>query len=263
MSSDRPIGVFDSGLGGLTVVAALVKRMPHESILYLGDTARLPYGTKSPETVQSYTKRNLSFLSNRGVKAVVVACNTASALALGNIQTELPTWGVIDPGAQRAAAVSRGRIGVIATESTTRSQAYPLALRALRPELEIMSVACPLLVPLVEESWLDDPISTAITARYLEPLLQWGMDTLVLGCTHYPLLRNTFRDLVGSEVTLVDSAEVVAAKIDVEMEASIRAAQNQVPEHHFCITDAGENFARMARGFLDDNNPSLELVEVT
>jgi glutamate racemase len=173
------IGVFDSGVGGLTVAAALRRRLPGESILYLGDTARLPYGSKSPDTVTRYTRRNIEFLTERGVKAVVVACNTASALALPHLDPHVPTWGVIEPGARKAAAVSHGRVGVIATEATVLSDAYPRALRALRPDLVILSQACPLFVPLVEEGWLDDPITEQVAERYLRPLLDAGIDTLV------------------------------------------------------------------------------------
>ncbi|RPH56342.1 glutamate racemase, partial [bacterium] len=191
------IGVFDSGVGGLTVVSALRRRLPGESILYLGDTARLPYGSKSPETVTRYTRRNIEFLTERGVKAVVVACNTASALALPHLEPLVPTWGVIEPGARKAAAVSRGRVGVIATEATVRSDAYPRALRALRPDLKILSQACPLFVPLVEEGWHDDPITEEVAERYLRPLLDAGIDTLVLGCTHYPLLKPVLHRVAG------------------------------------------------------------------
>ena len=192
-----------------------------------------------------------------------MACNTASALALADIEVPVPTWGVIEPGAAHAAAISKGRIGVIATESTTRSQAYPRALEALRPELEVMSIACPLLVPLVEEGWLEDPISAAICAKYVGPLLQWGMDTMVLGCTHYPMLRTTLQKLVGVGITLVDSAEVVAAQVNNEIEPDIRATFQNAPQHHFCVTDAAEGFSRMAKNFLDNEDLSLELVEVT
>ncbi len=162
------IGVFDSGVGGLTVVSALRRRLPRESILYLGDTARLPYGSKSPDTVTRYTRRNIEFLTERGVKAVVVACNTASALALPNLSPQIPTWGVIEPGARKAAEVSRGRVGIIATEATIRSDAYARALRQIRPDLEILSQACPLLVPLVEEGWHVDPITDEVARRYLQ-----------------------------------------------------------------------------------------------
>ena len=171
------------------MVAALRRRLPRESILYLGDTARLPYGSKSPDTVLQYTRKNLDFLLGRGVKAVVIACNTASALALPRLGAPpVPTWGVVEPGARRAAAVSAGRVGVIATASTVRSDAYRRALLACRPGLEVRSLACPLFVPLVEEGWHDDPIAEQVARRYLEPLLAAGVDTLLLGCTHYPLL---------------------------------------------------------------------------
>ena len=256
------IGVFDSGVGGLTVVSALRRRLPGESILYLGDTARLPYGSKSPDTVTRYTRRNIEFLTDRGVKAVVVACNTASALALPNLDMhEVPTWGVIEPGAVKAAQVSRGRVGVIATEATVRSDAYPRALRAVRPDLEIVSQACPLFVPLVEEGWHDDPITEEVARRYLKPLLEAGIDTLVLGCTHYPLLVPVLQRVAGPDVTLVDSAEAVAEMVatglhDRHLEATQAAA------HHFCVTDSGETFQRIARRILQDPGVGLEWVEV-
>ena len=256
------IGVFDSGVGGLTVVSALRRRLPGESILYLGDTARLPYGSKSPETVTRYTRRNIEFLTERGVKAVVVACNTASALALPNLDMrELPTWGVIEPGARKAAAVSRGRVGVIATEATVRSDAYPRALRALRPDLEILSQPCPLFVPLVEEGWHDDPVTQEVAGRYLRPLLDAGIDTLVLGCTHYPLLVPVLRRVAGPEVTLVDSAEVVAEQVAGGL-AERRLEATHSPVHRFCVTDLGETFQRIARRILQDPEVALEWVEV-
>lgn len=213
MTDRRPIGVFDSGVGGLTVAAALAARLPEESILYLGDTARLPYGTKSPATVARYTRANVAFLAARGVKAVVVACNTASALALEGLSTGLPLWGVIEPGAARAAAVSAGRIGVIGTEATVLSDAYGRALRRLRPELEVHSGACPLFVPLVEEGWLDDAVTEAVARRYLAPLLARGIDTLVLGCTHYPLLTPLLRELAGPSPAIVESGAAVARQL--------------------------------------------------
>jgi glutamate racemase len=256
------IGVFDSGVGGLTVVSALRRRLPGESILYLGDTARLPYGSKSPDTVTRYTRRNIEFLTGRGVKAVVIACNTASALALPNLDVlEVPTWGVIEPGAIKAAQVSRGRVGVIATEATVRSDAYPRALRAVRPGLEIVSQACPLFVPLVEEGWHDDPITEEVARRYLRPLLEAGVDTLVLGCTHYPLLVPVLQRVAGPDVALVDSAEAVAEMVaaglaDRHLEATHAAAD------HFCVTDSGETFQRIAQRILQDPEVGLEWVEV-
>jgi glutamate racemase len=258
----KPIGVFDSGVGGLTVVAALQRHLPGESILYLGDTARLPYGTKSPATVGRYTDRNVRFLVDRGVKAVVVACNTASAVALDRIETPVPLWGVIEPGARQAIAATAGRVGVIATESTVRSSAYDRALKRLRPELQVTSRACPLFVPLVEEGWHDDPVTVEIARRYLEPLLAEKIDTLVLGCTHYPLLVPLLQRLTRGEVGLIDSAEAVAAEVADELGRLDLLANEDRPEHHFCVTDAGERFARIARMVLGDGEVSLELVDV-
>jgi len=259
----KPIGVFDSGVGGLTVVRALRRRLPAESILYLGDTARLPYGTKSPATVRQYTRRNVEFLEARGVKAVVVACNTATALALDDLPTPVPVWGVVEPGAVRAAHVSRGRVGVIATEATILSDAYGRALRRLRPELAVLSQACPLLVPLVEEGWHDDPLAEQVARRYLEPLLSAGIDTLVLGCTHYPLLEPVLRRVVGPEVELIDSAAAVAERTALDLaKDGLAEPGGAPPEHHFCVTDSGDRFARLARMILGDERVSLELVEV-
>jgi glutamate racemase len=256
------IGVFDSGVGGLTVVTALRKRLPRESILYLGDTARLPYGSKSPETVTRYTRRNIEFLTERGVKAVVVACNTASALALPMLDLHVPTWGVIEPGAEKAAQVSRGKVGVIATEATVRSDAYPKALRRLRPDLEILSRPCPLFVPLVEEGWHDDPVTEEVARRYLQPLLDTGIDTLVLGCTHYPLLKPVLQRIVGPDVILVDSADSVAEVVAQGLAERGLEAGNEPPASHLCVTDAGEGFRRLANRILGESNLPLEWVEV-
>ena len=223
-----PIGVFDSGVGGLTVVSALMARLPNESILYLGDTARLPYGTKSPSTVARYTRRNIEFLRSRGVKAVVVACNTASALGLDGHDLPLPVWGVIGPGAEAAVAATRGRVGVLATESTVASDAYGQAIRQMRPETEVLSQACPLFVPLVEEGWSDDPVTRTVAERYLEPLLEAEVDTLVLGCTHYPRLTSVLRAVAGDGIALVDSAECAARQV----EAGLVRTQGPGHRHH-------------------------------
>jgi len=257
-----PIGVFDSGGGGLTVVAALMRQRPLESILYLGDTARLPYGTKSPTTVARYTRRNVAFLLERGVKAVVVACNTASAVALDAIDSPVPIWGVIEPGAKEAAASGARHIGVIATESTIRSAAYARCLHALAPGIEVSSQACPLFVPLVEEGWHDDPVTLEIARRYLEPLLAKGIDTLVLGCTHYPLLEPVLERLVGPDVRLVDSAQAVARSAAASLEQLGLLRTHGRPEHHFCVTDDAQRFDRIARSVLGSQSVSLELVEV-
>ncbi|MEP7013053.1 MAG: glutamate racemase [Acidobacteriota bacterium] len=256
------IGVFDSGVGGLTVVAALEQRLPRESILYLGDTARLPYGSKSEDTVTRYTRKNIEFLERRGVKAVVVACNTASALALPNLELHLPTWGVIEPGAEKAAATGRGRIGVLATEATVRSDAYPKALLRLRPELEVLSRACPLFVPLVEEGWHDDPVTELVARRYLAPLLDAQVDTLVLGCTHYPLLAPVLARVAGPEVMLVDSAQAVAESVAAGLAAAgLLTDRASAPVHHFAVTDLNDSFRRIAARILG-REVELEWVEV-
>lgn len=263
----KPIGVFDSGVGGLTVVAALRLRLPKESVVYLGDTARLPYGTKSPATVQRYTRRNIAFLLERGVKAIVVACNTASALALTDLEMPVPIWGVIEPGAEEAARRSGGKIGIVATESTVDSGAYTAALLRRRPELEVTTQACPLFVPLVEEGWLDDPVTVEVAERYLRPLVESGVDTLVLGCTHYPLLAPVLQRIMGPGVALVDSAEAVAATVANDLEESGLAARSGPAEHHFCVTDSARHFERLAESILDPagehpDQAALELVEI-
>jgi len=263
----RPIGVFDSGVGGLTVASALMRRLPGESILYLGDTARLPYGTKSAATVGRYTRRNVDFLVARGVKAVVVACNTASALALDGFTEPVPTWGVIEPGAETAVAATRGRVGVLATESTIASGAYERSIRRRAPGVEVMSQPCPLFVPLVEEGWVEDPVTRQVADRYLEPLLAAGVDTLVLGCTHYPVLEPLLGELAGDAVTLVDSAEAMARTVEHELGVLDLLADGGKPRHHLCVTDLCDRFQRIARQLLDprvvdvDAVP-LELVEV-
>ena len=259
-SAPRPIGVFDSGVGGLTVVAALERTLPGQAIVYLGDTARLPYGTKSERTVRHYTERNVRFLTERDVQAVVVACNTASALALSSVDCPVPIWGVVEPGAQRAAALSKGRVGVIATESTIASGAYERAIRTTRPELEVYSRACPLFVPLVEEGWHHDPITRQVAERYLEPLLAHGIDTLVLGCTHYPMLQPLLAELVGDAVTLVDSAEAVAEVVAADLPPLV-GREHEPPR--FFVTDAGDRFEQVAARFLERGSIHLELVEVS
>lgn len=262
MSDPRPIGVFDSGVGGLTVAAALMRRLPGESILYLGDTARLPYGTKSAETVRRYTARNVAFLRGRDVKAVVVACNTASALGLDGLEADVPLWGVIEPGARAALAAGGGHIGVLATESTIRSGAYEAALGQLDPAVEVTSQACGLFVPLVEEGWSNDPVAETVARRYLAPLEAVGVDTLILGCTHYPMLAPTIASVVGPGVTLVDSAETVAEAVATAFADRRLRASGGPARHHLCVTDDGTRVRRLATAFLD-RSVEIELVDVT
>lgn len=267
----RAIGVFDSGVGGLTVVSALMRRLPTETILYLGDTARLPYGTKSPETIRRYTQRNVSFLESRGVKAVVVACNTASAIAVDRREAEPPVWGVIEPGSAAAIAVARRSVGVLGTESTIASGAYERTIQRLRPDLEVHGKACPLFVPLVEEGWVEDEVTEMVAKRYLQPLIDRGIDTLVLGCTHYPVLAPLLQRIVGSDIQVVDPAQEVAEQVARELanrHCEANPSNSAVDlDHHFCVTDSGPRFQRLANQILSASGIvkaafSLEWVEV-
>jgi glutamate racemase len=262
----RPIGVFDSGIGGLTVVSALRALLPNESIFYLGDTARVPYGGKSATTVQRYSLEIAAMLLEENAKTVVVACNTASAFALPKLMetVSVPVTGVILPGAQAAVAATRnGHIGVIGTRGTIKSGAYERALRSLEPGVKVTARACPLLVPLIEEGWLESPITDEIIMQYLGPLLDDGIDTLVLGCTHYPLLRPAIARLLSDKITLVDSAENCARAvrellIREKLEAGAGAGQLQV-----ALTDPPDNFLRVAREALKLDVGEVQLREVT
>ncbi len=216
MASEAPVAVFDSGIGGLTVVSALRRTLPHESIVYLGDTARVPYGGKSRETIELYSEEIARLLVGEGAKVVVVACNSASALGLPRLREKLsvPLEGVIEPGVAAALAATRtGHVAVIGTKATIGSGAYERSLRAARPDIRVTSMACPLLVPLIEEGLLDDPVTDAVLARYLAPLGRTDVDTLVLGCTHYPLLAAAIARAVGPSIQLVDSAANCAAAV--------------------------------------------------
>jgi glutamate racemase len=251
--ASRPIGVFDSGIGGLTVVRELVERLPNEEIVYFGDTARLPYGTKSPETVLRFSRQNLAFLKEKKVKLIVVACNTASSIALSTLveEEEMPVIGVLLPGARAAARATRNkRVGVIGTTATIRSGAYEAALEEIEPGIETWSLPCPLFVPLAEEGWLDNEITYMTAKSYLEPLASFGADVLVLGCTHYPLLKEVIGRVVGEEVTLVDSARETA--LEVERIIGERDLRNEsdapgrinvyVSDVPYLIREVGERF---------------------
>lgn len=214
MNDTRPIGVFDSGIGGLTVLKAIHQRAPEETLIYLGDTARVPYGSKSKETVLRYSRNNVTFLRELGVKMVVIACNTASAYALPELVAEntIPIIGVVEGGVDAAVAHTKGVIGVIGTEATVNSGAYSKAIKSRRPEARVISVACPMFVPLVEEGWTQGDISTAIVRAYLDRF-KGQVDTLVLGCTHYPLLKEPIALALGPSIALIDSAEQTALKV--------------------------------------------------
>ena len=263
MNDPRPIGVFDSGIGGLTVVKALRDLLPNEDICYLGDTARVPYGPKSPETVQRYAMELAEMLMRKNAKVLVVACNTVSSVALPLLTKKfsVPVIGVIEPGARAALQATRNRhIGVIGTRATIRSGAYEKALRAADNNVRVSSRACPLLVPLIEEGLLDDDVTDRVIVRYLEPLLADGIDTLVLGCTHYPLLSVAIARVLGREITLVDSAENCATAVQETLDRhSLRSPAIERGELHVALTDAADNFLNVARDALQLNFGEIEL----
>ena len=260
----RPIGVFDSGIGGLTVLRALTEALPREDFIYLGDTARLPYGTKSNEVILRYSRENSEFLLAKGIKMLVVACNTSSAVAVAEISrlTVIPVIGVIEPGAAAAATVSRnGKIGVIGTDATIASGAYTRAIHALRPRAEIYTRACPLLVPLVEEGWTENEIAQRTVAFYLESLKQSGIDTLLLGCTHYPLLRGLFERVLGPGVRIVDSAGATAVAVSNRLTALRLARPNGIGSQSFFVTETPDRFVRVGRRFIGDRVESAVRID--
>lgn len=262
----RPVGVFDSGVGGLTVVRALVDRLPDESILYFGDTARVPYGTKSPETIRHFSRQAMKFLLTREVKIVVVACNTATSHALGDLRSEspVPVLGVVEAGARAAVEATRnGRVGVIGTPGTIGSGAYDRALRSAIPDVQVFAQPCPLLVPLVEEGWADHEATRLVAREYLEPLLEMEIDTLILGCTHYPLLRETLVELAGPGITLVDSAGETARQAEqVLLEQRLRSPGVDEPVRHFTVSDLPLRFREVGRRFLGELMGTVERVDV-
>ncbi len=261
----RPIGVFDSGIGGLTVVRELIHRFPGESIVYFGDTARLPYGTKSAATVRRFSVENTHFLLNQGVKLVVVACNTSSAVALDMLkrQFDVPVLGVVEPGARAAAAATRsGRIGVIGTYATIASGSYEKAIRERIPDAQVSAVACPLFVPLAEEGWLDHPVTRAVAGEYLAPLRAAHVDTLVLGCTHYGVLRSDIESVfAGEEVVLVDSAAEVAREVADHL--SPAAAGTSSPVRRFFVSDIPARFRDVGGRFLGQPLADVAIVDQT
>ncbi|HMA44267.1 MAG TPA: glutamate racemase [Gemmatimonadales bacterium] len=259
-----PLGVFDSGIGGLTVAHALFECLPHESVIYFGDTARVPYGPKSPETVRRYSGEILDFLVRRGVKMVVVACNTSTAHALEFLRSRspVPVVGVIEPGGRAAAAATRaGRVGVIGTVGTIASGAYERAIRDVRAEVSVISRACPLFVPLVEEGWFDHPATELVAREYLKPMQSAGVDVLVLGCTHYPLLKPLLSRVMGPEVTLIDSAAETARTVRRELDQRhLLAPDGAQPAHRFVVSDDEAHFRRVGARFLGAKLQDVELV---
>jgi len=253
MKSRRPIGVFDSGLGGLTVVKELVRLLPKENLIYVGDTARVPYGTKSPETIQTYTRQITKFLLKKNVKAIVVACNSASSVALDGLKSSpVPVIGVIHPGAR--AAVQRSdllRVGVIGTQATIRSRSYERALMRYSSKVRVWTRACPLFVPLVEEGRTDGLITRQVVREYLVPLKRHNIDTLVLGCTHYPLLKNAIRAVMGKGIQLIDSAQETAQEVKMMLgQKNWLNSSSRKGRILFYTTDNAQFFTKLGFRFL-------------
>lgn len=265
-TASQPIGVFDSGIGGLTVVRELVQRLPNESIIYFGDTARVPYGSKSAETVRRYSQEAGAFLISRGVKLIVIACNTATAHAGSLLQRTMPVpvLGVIDSGARAAIAASQtGRIGVIGTAGTIGSGAYDLAVRRKLPDARVYAQPCPLFVPLVEEGWIGHDAARQVAGEYLRPLHEMDVDVLILGCTHYPLMRPLLAELMGPDVTLVDSAAETAREVEESLrDLDLLRTDTAPPEYTFVASDSPLRFRDVGRAFVGDILKTVERVDV-
>jgi glutamate racemase len=262
----QPIGVFDSGIGGLTVVRSLMERLPFENIIYFGDTARVPYGIKSVETINRYATQITEFLLKQEVKLLIIACNTMAAVAHQAVKdlSPVPVLDVIEAGARTAVAHTRTKsIGVIGTMATINSNAYARAIHALDPSIRIFSQACPLFVPLVEEGWWDHEVTKLTAQEYLRPVLAEDIDALVLGCTHYPLLKALLKDLVGPEIQLVDSAEAMAS-ITAQLLADKHLANpdHAVPNYQFYVTDVPLRFRHIGEHFLGRTMPNVQVVKL-
>lgn len=262
----RPIGIFDSGVGGLTVLKELARHLPAEDMIYLGDTARVPYGIRSGEVVTRYSLENTAFLLRSNIKLLVVACNTASSLSLAMLRSafSIPIIGVLSPGAKAAVRASRGgRIGVIGTAATVNSSAYAQEIRRLNPEMSVISQACPLFVPLAEEGWTDDPVTRMVAERYLQPLREQKVDSLVLGCTHYPLLKNIIGQVMGPDVELIDSAVETALEVERLLhEEGLACNGPEQGTRRFCVTDVPERFQSVGERFLGVKLEKVEQVDV-
>ena len=261
---NRPIGVFDSGIGGLTVLKEIVKEMPSEGTIYLGDTARVPYGIRSPETVIRYSLENTRFLFSKDIKFLVVACNTASSVSLDKIKSvvPIPVIGVIEPGAKAAVKATRNRkIGIIGTEATVRSDSYARLIKTIDRDIEVSGLPCPLFVPLVEEGWTDGEITALIAEKYLKEIKNKDIDTLVLGCTHYPLLKKVISQVMGEGVSLIDSAVEVAKEVRTMLETSgLNREQEAKPPREFYVTDSPDRFTQVGERFLENTIEHIELI---
>lgn len=253
--SQQPIGVFDSGVGGLTVLKTLMEHWPHENFVYFGDTARLPYGTKSPETIYKYSMQIIGYLRQHPVKAIVIACNTASSHCIEPFIENIPLFNVIEPGSRAAIKSSLNkRIGLLGTRATLLSQSYQKKIKTLDPSAKVFGQACPLFVPLAEEGLIDDPMTDLAAYRYIQPLLQEKVDTIILGCTHYPILKKAIQKVAGPSITLIESGEALSLWIKETMDQGA-LAQNTVSSENRKVeilsTDGGEHFQNLALQILD------------
>jgi glutamate racemase len=266
MTNDLPIGMFDSGVGGLTVMREVMAQLPHESTVYFGDTARVPYGSKSRDVIVRFSLEIGQFLIQEKVKMIVVACNTASAFALPALSAkfDLPIVGVIAPGAQAALqATQTQRVGVIGTEGTIESQAYTEAIHALNSKIEVFGQACPLIVPLVEEGWLEKPVALEIVKEYLTPLLTNRIDALVLGCTHYPLLKGLLQQVTGPQIRLIDSAQETARVVAQRLKQDHLEASKSLPlVRRFYVSDAPDKFEKIGQRFLGQAISAVKRVDI-
>lgn len=260
----EPIGMFDSGIGGLTVMRQLMTTLPNESVIYFGDTARLPYGDKSSETIIRYALENAIFLLEKNVKLLIVACNTASAYAIEQLQHNftIPILGVIEPGAEKASQITRnGRIAVLGTKATIRSQAYQRAITQRLPEAMVLPIACPLFVPLVEEQFFQHQAARMIVKEYLQPLKNHSVDTLLLGCTHYPLLKDLIQDEVGNGVAIIDSATTCAEKVNsILASLELKNESLDLPSYKYFVSDDPEKFKQSGEAFLGTSIETIELM---
>ncbi len=266
MSDQRPIGIFDSGIGGLTVVHEIFKRLPQEEIVYFGDTARVPYGSKSPAVVEQFAQEDIYFLLQKNVKLVIAACHTVSSVALDKLVSSmhLPLLGVVDPGVTAAlAATKTGRIGVIGTRATVMSRAYATKIRAKSKKAQVFAQACPLFVPLAEEGWLESDITRNIARIYLDPLREAEIDTLILGCTHYPLLKKIIAEVMGNSVFIIDSAEETAKQVARRLNLiNMERDEGSEPEHAFYVSDIPHQFQEVGHRFLGKQLGSVHRVEL-
>ncbi len=264
---DKSIGIFDSGIGGLTVAKEIIKHLPSENIIYLGDTARVPYGTKSKNTVIKYADSNSEFLLSKGIKLLVVACNTASAHAIKSLEEKLsiPVVGVIKPGAKKAVeSTQNGNIGVIGTPSTINSGAYQREIKKINPEVKVFSKACPLFVPLAEEGWFDNDIAKSVAVKYLSELKEHKIDTLILGCTHYPILKKTIEKVMGEDVLLIDSAEQISLKVAsiINRNGTVKKESSNISKRIYYLTDNSDTFISVANRFLGEDITEVKIVDI-